>query len=303
MKVYHNFSETTGQIKNAVVTTGSFDGVHVGHKIIIGRLNEIARNIGGESVLVTFHPHPRKVLFPDQREMKLINSQDEKIELLRKAGLDHLVIIPFSLDFSKTSSHEFVTRMLVEQLGVRVVVVGQGHHFGHGRQGDYSYLHRLSRELNFDVEEIPLKDIENETVSSTKIRKAIDEGNVQRANAYLDHQYIIRGPLRVAEPFHPNFPCLSMDILAEEKLAPPPGIYAGNLFFDDDWMKCMIIICKEGLKDNRVYFHLIYDNLEPLGQEATLYFYKSVWLRKDDNASLSMEVLNSSKEMIEDLIY
>jgi len=306
MKVFHDIAQAAGKIRNAVVTTGSFDGVHIGHKVIIDRLNQIAREIDGESALITFHPHPRKVLYPEQTDLKLINSQEEKIELLRKAGLQNLIIVPFSIEFSKTSSHDFVGNILVGQLGAKVVVVGHNHHFGHNRQGDYEYLHNLASELGFKVEEIPLQDIENETVSSTKIRKALLEGNIQRANAYLDHQYIISGRLQQSNesPVTQNVPFFIVEITEEEKLVPPPGVYASNLFLEGKWLKSITFVFDSNTKSQKVASHLIYDRIDPEGQKGTLYLYKKVMdLPLLGNGSLGLEYFEEAKERVEDLIY
>ncbi len=306
MKVYYGTLEASGKIKNAVVTTGSFDGVHIGHKLIIDRLNEMAREIDGESVLITFNPHPRKVLYPEQTDLMLINSQEEKIELLRKAGLDNLIIIPFSLEFSKTTPGEFVAEMLVGHLGAKIIVVGHNHHFGHARQGDYSYLHQLSRELDFHVEEIPLQVIENETVSSTKIRKAIKEGSIQRANAYLDHQYIIIGDLyQFSElPHMSGLTTIGIKVSAREKLIPPPGIYAGNLFCDGQWLKSMTFVLDDVEGNHQVVNYLIYDALDPHGKRGCVYFYKQVWSGNPANGDeMTPEIIDEAKEMVEDLIY
>jgi riboflavin kinase / FMN adenylyltransferase len=305
MKVYQSTREASGNIKNAVVTTGSFDGVHIGHKVIINRLNQLAREINGESVLITFHPHPRKVLYPEQKDLKLINSQDEKIELLTKAGLDHLVIIPFSLEFSRTSSHDFISDILVEQLHAKIVVVGHNHHFGHNRQGDYSYLHRLSEELGFDVEEIPLQDIENETVSSTKIRKALMEGNIQRANAYLDHQYIIKGLVGNGGgiPAAPELHTITLDVEEQEKLIPPPGIYASNVLIEGKWLKSMTFIIENEKEERQLETHLIYDSIGQGKHPATLYFYKKVMGGNLTDNHFTRNNILDAKEMVEDLIY
>ncbi len=306
MNVYYHTAEAAGKIHDAVVTTGSFDGVHVGHKLIINRLNEIAKDIGGESVLITFYPHPRKVLYPDQENLKMINSQEEKIELLRKAGLQNLVIIPFSLEFSRTTSHDFVVNMLIGHLGARVIVVGHNHHFGYARKGDYSYLHHLSRDLGFGVEEIPLKMIENETVSSTKIRKALVEGNIQRANAYLDHQYIIMGKLYAGKPIpgDSGLPSLGINLTADEKLIPPPGIYATNVMLEEKCLKSMTFVWYDSDGLARVESALLYDELAVAGQQATLYFYKRVMESNPaGNGGMDPMVVEEAREMVEDLIY
>jgi riboflavin kinase / FMN adenylyltransferase len=305
MKVFFHPSEAKGKIKNAVVTTGSFDGVHVGHKVIINRLNQIAREMKGESVLITFHPHPRKVLYPDQKDLKLINTQEEKIDLLRKAGLDNLIIVPFTVDFSRTTSHEFIASILIGTLDANVIVIGHNHHFGHNREGDYSYLHLLSKQLGFAVEEIPLQDIENETVSSTKIRKALFEGNMQRANAYLDHQYIVHGKLTLGEVAlsDSSIKTFTTTIPEEEKLIPPPGIYATNLLVNNDFFKSMTLISR--INDTEiVQTHLIYDKHTPDMETGTLYFYKKVSdMDVIGKREKSINCLNAVKEMVEDLIY
>ena len=194
MKIFRSFEEAKN-IRNPVVTTGSFDGVHIGHKTILNRLKMLAEKYNGESVLITFDPHPRKVLYPETagKDLKLINSQEEKLELLEKAGLDNVIIIEFTREFSKITSEEFVRDILHGILNARVVVVGFNHHFGFNKEGDYKQLWGWQEKYNFEAEEIPEQEVQHETVSSTKIRKAISEGYIQRANAYLDHYYMIMG--------------------------------------------------------------------------------------------------------------
>ena len=306
MNVFFNTSDAAGKIKKPVVTTGSFDGVHIGHKAIINRMNQIATQIDGESVLITFHPHPRKVLYPEQTDLKLINSQEEKIQLLRKAGLQNLIIIPFTLEFSKTSSHDFVSEILIKQLNAKVVIVGHNHHFGHNRQGDYDYLHELANQLMFEVEEIPLQDIENETVSSTKIRKALLEGNIQRANAYLDHQYIISGDIHPNMEGHsiPKGNNFNIKIKEKEKLFPPPGIYATNLFLKNQILKSVTFIFDSGEDLPLILSRLFENSIKPGEEKGTLYFYKKVMdLPTNSNGGIPESVFEEAMERVEDLIY
>lgn len=306
MNVYYHTAEAAGKISNSIVTTGSFDGVHIGHKHIIDRLNEIARQENGESVLITFYPHPRKVLYPDQADLMMINTQEEKIELLRKAGLKNLIIIPFSLEFSKTTSRDFVMDMLLGHLNAKVIVVGHNHHFGYARKGDYSYLHRLSHEMGFGVEEIPLQMIENETVSSTKIRKALLEGNIQRANAYLDHQYIIKGDLYQSRALQKELfgPMVGTRITASEKLIPPSGIYATNLLTGNTWIKAMTIISNSRDNTTTIESLPLYDTLSDAISRGTLYFHKRVWDGEPaENGRMDTGILENAKDMVEELIY
>ncbi len=305
MRVFKTTEEAAGKIKNTVVTTGSFDGVHIGHKVIIDRLKQLAREVGGESSLVTFHPHPRKVLYPDQKDLRLINTQEEKIELLSKTGLDNLIIIPFSLEFSKTTGHDFITKILIGQLNAKVIIVGQNHHFGYNRSGDFSYLHELSRTMGFKVEDIPLKDIENETVSSTKIRKALREGHIMRANAYLDHQYIITGVMEKATGMNGlNGTYFTVRIEEDEKLIPPPGIYATNVMLNGKSLKSMTIISGEDSEKRFVSNTLLYDNESLDGKKATVYFYKKIkGAEIFIDGTIDREETDDAKEDVDELLY
>lgn len=244
MQVHYDF-EGCGDIRNAVVTTGSFDGVHVGHRAIINQINDIARSIGGESVVITFFPHPRKVLFPDTlgRDLKMINTQKEKIELFSETGLDHLVIVTFTPEFSKVSAVEFIRDILVKKLHVKSVVIGFNHHFGHNREGDFQYLHELGRFFDFTVQEIAEQEVQNETVSSTRIRKAIADGCIQKANASLNSLVQNFGLVIPGEAGSlGGYPIYVQEIEEMEKLLPPPGFYAGSLHLNELADKVLIIV-------------------------------------------------------------
>lgn len=310
MQVHRSF-DTLSTIKNPVVTTGTFDGVHLGHKVIIDRLNTLAKSIQGESVLITFHPHPRRVLYPETagKGLKLINSQKEKIHLLEQAGLDHLVIINFTKEFAETTSQEFVQDILLGKLHAKIIIVGFNHHFGHNREGDYSYLYELTKTRDFKVEEIPEQDLENETVSSTIIRKALLEGRIQRANAYLDHFFIITGELQDGHPkcMEVGFPTLEMVIEEDVKLVPPEGVYAVSLTVDDERYRGMLNI--KAFKDSQVpsvQLHLFdYDsNFNLRKKEATITFHKRMRdeLQLESAQSLKLQLVKD-KEEIEALIY
>src|SRR5512136_2335838 len=160
MRIFRSFEEAKSII-NPVVTTGSFDGVHIGHKVILNRLNILAEKYKGESVLITFDPHPRKVLYPETagKDLKLINSQEEKLELLRKAGLDNVIIIEFTKSFSRVTSEEFVRDYLKGFLNARVIVAGFNHHFGFNKEGDYRHLWNWREKYDFEAEEIPEQEV------------------------------------------------------------------------------------------------------------------------------------------------
>ncbi|MBL7110400.1 MAG: riboflavin biosynthesis protein RibF [Bacteroidales bacterium] len=237
MKIYYDF-EHLEEIRNAVVTTGSFDGVHSGHKAILERLKKLAFEIGGETVLITFQPHPRKVLYPDTygKDLRLITSPREKIELLSRAGLDHLILINFTKEFSKISSVSFVRDILLKKLHARKIITGYNHHFGHNREGDTELMRQLAKQFGFDVEEIPEQEVQQESVSSVTIRKALLEGDIQRANKYLDHNYIITGKCTSLKPPSPasQHPRYSIQLEEETKLLPPDGTYPVIIIDEED---------------------------------------------------------------------
>lgn len=308
MQIHRSF-ESLNEIKNPVVTTGTFDGVHIGHKVIINRLNTLAKNINGESVLITFHPHPRKVLYPDTagKSLKLINSQQEKIHLLEKAGLDHLVIIDFTREFAETTSHEFVEDILLGQLHAKIIIVGFNHHFGHNREGDYSYLYELTKTHDFKVEEIPEQDLENETISSTITRKALNEGRVQRANAYLDHFFIIMGKLKSGSLKCKEIGFSTLEVIIEEdvKIIPMKGVYAVSFDCDNTRYRGMLNIKISSETNNpSVQVHLFdyKSNLE--GKLVTITFHKRMRneLILNDADSLRIQ-LEKDRTEIEELIY
>jgi riboflavin kinase / FMN adenylyltransferase len=313
MKIYQGIEEV-GEINNAVVTTGSFDGVHVGHKSILNRLKTIADGIHGETVLITFHPHPRKILFPETagRNLYLINSQQEKIDLLRKTGLDHLLIIRFTPEFAKLSSIDFVRKILVGQLNARKIVVGFNHHFGHNQEGDYEILYELGKYYNFEVEEIPEQDIENETVSSTRIRKALLEGKIQRANAYLDHFYFMKGKLSqnsLDGPFA-NSKSYRIEIEEDCKLIPPVGVYAISIEHPVALTKGMAIITtgnEPGFTNNmgRMAVIIPFDSTHNFqDQVVSVNFHKMMRESQETvPAILTAEQFIEDTKLIEELIY
>lgn len=231
MKVYYSL-EDFSKLDNAVVTTGTFDGVHIGHKKIMDRLNSVAARTGGESVLLTFNPHPRIVLQPDA-DLKMINSQQEKIELLKKTGLDHLIIHPFTKEFSRTKSLDFVRDILVNQIGAKKLVIGYDHHFGRNREGSFEHLKEFGPVYGFEVEEIPAEDIEDVTVSSTKIRKALAEGDLETANDYLGYEFPMSGTVVEGEKIGKSLGYPTANLMVEEiyKLIPADGIYAVSIDF------------------------------------------------------------------------
>ena len=280
MNIHYDFNNLKG-IRNAVVTTGSFDGVHNGHKVILERLKKIAFDIGGESVLITFHPHPRQVLYPDTygKDLRLISSQREKIELLTKAGIDHLIIANFTKEFSKISSVSFVRDILLKKLQARKIITGYNHHFGHNREGDTELMMQLGKQFGFEVEEIPEQDIQQEAVSSVSIRKALEEGDIPKANKYLDHNFIIMGKCRQVTPKLPqqNSDRYSIQLEEEHKLIPPDGIYAVSIIDDEAKYKgkCFITNNKEHPLEALIEFEAD-EPLNCYSEITTLLFHEKI---------------------------
>lgn len=229
MKIYYGFDQVT-HIKNAVVTTGSFDGVHLGHQLILRKLQELAKKENGESVVITFYPHPRKVLYPNTKgkALLMINTQDEKIELLEKSGLDHLIFVKFTKEFANTSAAEFVEEYLIKKLNTKKIVTGKNHHFGKNRDGDIEELRLLGGKYGFDVELIPLQDIQNVDVSSTLIRESIIRGKIKTANTYLTHDYFIIGNLAKGSAMYKRmgYQTYEVQVADKYKLVPPCGSYS-----------------------------------------------------------------------------
>lgn len=313
MRIFYDFDHLVA-IPNPVVTTGSFDGVHVGHKAIINRINRIARDIQGESVLITFHPHPRKVLFPETagKDLFLINSQREKVELLRKAGLQNLIIVTFTLEFAHISSIDFIRNILVAKLHARKIVIGFNHQFGYNREGNFDFLRELGTYYNFDVEEIPEQDLHNETVSSTLIRKSLQEGRIQRANAYLDHHYMIMGKLSHGsnELKERNLHTLYLDIEEECKLVPPDGVYAVRVEVGRHSCKGILNIKNSRYGEDRCKEDIVIEifpfSAEELhsGIDATVYFAKFIRQELEFNGLDELKnQLDKDRNLVEELIY
>ena len=212
----------------AVVTSGTFDGVHVGHQKILGRLKELARETGGETVVVTYWPHPRMVLYPDDPAIQLLTTFDEKLALLEALGIDHLVQIPFTKEFSRLSSDAFVRQVLVDKISTHQLVIGYDHHFGRNREGGFEYLKEHAAEYGFTVEEIPRQDVDQVGVSSTKIRNALEAGQVHTAREYLGRPYRLAGVVVRGDQLgrQLGYPTANLRIDSPHKLIPADGIYA-----------------------------------------------------------------------------
>lgn len=211
-----------------MVTVGTFDGVHKGHQQIFALMKEEAERCGGETVVVTFYPHPRLVIHSDSKNLKFITTQERKYEIISRSQIDHLVIIPFTKEFSNLSSADFVKRYLVDKLNVHKLIVGYDHHFGKDRHGGFNELKGLSKIYGFELEEVTAQMIDGVPISSTKIRKALTEGNVRLANSLLGYDYSISGKVvygnRIGRTI--GFPTANIELEDEYKLISAVGVYA-----------------------------------------------------------------------------
>jgi riboflavin kinase/FMN adenylyltransferase len=227
MKVYYS-TDTIPAFQKAVVTIGTFDGVHTGHKSILEQLKREAARIGGETVIITFHPHPRKVIVTGQAGIQLINTIDEKIELFHKNGINHLVVVPFTDSFAQQSPEDYIEQFLVEKFHPHTVIIGYDHRFGKNRQGDFKLLEAYSARLGFNLMEIPAHLINDNTVSSTRIREAVLQGNIERANTLLGYDFFFEGTVVDGNKLGRTlgYPTANLQIEHEEKLIPGNGIYA-----------------------------------------------------------------------------
>lgn len=279
MKIYRGLDEFK-KLDYAVVTSGTFDGVHFGHQKILQRLEEITRNNGGESVLLTYWPHPRLVLYPDQ-ELYLLTSIEEKAELLGKKNVDHLVIIPFTQEFSGMSSEEFIKDILVDKIGTKKLVIGYDHKFGKNRSGSFEELKKDAPIYGFEVEEIPKQMIENNAVSSTKIRKALSSGKIEIANEFLGRPFCIHGKVIEGDKIGRtmNFPTANIEITFKHKLIPSEGIYAVKVFIDNKRFRGMLNIGFRptfGGTQKRVEVNIFDFDKDIYGDEIKVEFYKKI---------------------------
>ncbi|RZK82289.1 MAG: riboflavin biosynthesis protein RibF, partial [Pedobacter sp.] len=227
MEIYNHFSEFR-KLENAVVTIGTFDGVHFGHQKIIRRLCELAKATGGESVILTFFPHPRLIIDPENQHLKMINTIDEKAKILAVLGVDHLIITPFTRDFSNLSPAEYIKQILVDTIGVKNLIVGYDHRFGKDRLGGMADLQKFAGLYDFAIEEIAEQDINDVAVSSTKIRTALLDGDVALASTYLGYYFSIHGRVIKGDKIGRTIGFPTANIFVEEtyKLIPSDGIYA-----------------------------------------------------------------------------
>ena len=245
MNIYRNI-KALPPFKNAVITIGSFDGVHTGHQKILLRVKALADEINGESVVITFYPHPRNVVDPGDQEMYILNTLDEKIAQLKSLGINNVVIVPFTFEFSRQSPREYIENFIIGNFNPRYIVIGYDHKFGLNRTGDISLFREYEKTGKFTVVEIPRQEIEEIGVSSTKIRKALQSGNIEEANLFLNHPYILSGKVIHGDKLGSKlgYPTANLYISEKEKLIPGEGVYAVQTEVDTEVFDGMMYIGK-----------------------------------------------------------
>ena len=227
MQVHRNIDQLP-LFRNAIVTIGTFDGVHMGHRQIIDNLKTEARKNNGETVIITFHPHPRKVVSSTILGIRLINTLDEKIELLEQAGIDHLVVVPFTDAFANQPAEDYIKNFLIGKFHPHTIIIGYDHRFGKERKGDYLLLEKMADESNYILKEIPKHVLEEIAISSTKIREALLEGRIEIADRLLGYDFFFTGTVIHGDKLGRKlgYPTANLKIEDEEKITPGNGIYA-----------------------------------------------------------------------------
>ena len=281
MQIHYNLDNF--KAINPVVTIGTFDGVHLGHREVISELKRISTLSEGDSVVFTFDPHPRIVIAPQEDSLRLLSTQKEKINLMEKIGIDHLVIYPFTREFSKLSYNEFVENILVGKMNIASLVVGYDHRFGQGRKGDFNSLELLSNELNFKVEQLSELLVDNKVVSSTKIRLALEAGDILKANHFLGYRYTLSGKVIEGKQLGRKlgFPTANIETLDNHKLVPGDGVYAVFVQTGGEIYKGMLNIgirptVNYNADHKSIEVHIFDFESDIYNSEITLYFVSKI---------------------------
>ncbi|MBU1009866.1 MAG: bifunctional riboflavin kinase/FAD synthetase [Bacteroidetes bacterium] len=292
MKIYYDINAFV-PVPNAVVTVGTFDGVHLGHQAIFNKMIEEASEINGETVVITFHPHPRIVLQLESSNLRFISTQEMKIRRLANMGIQNLIIIPFTKEFSRTRSETFIKEYIVDRIRPAYLVIGYDHHFGKNRMGDFRKLYDMGHRYGFKVDRIPAQDVENIAISSTKIRKALDAGDVHKANRLLGYAYSLTGKV-----VHGNelgrtigFPTANIALEDQYKLITAAGVYACQVEWKSELYKGMGNIgyrptINEG--DLTIEVHIFDFDADIYDEEITISFIERI---RDEKRFDSMQAL------------
>lgn len=251
MKIYNNFSDFV-KVPNAIVTIGTFDGVHLGHQAILKDMVKTAKEIGGETVVITFYPHPRQVLNINAANLRFITTQEEKLRLLEESGIDNVIVVNFTKEFSRISSEDFIRDYIIEYINPAKLVIGYDHHFGNNRMGDFNLLSEMQNKYNFQVQRIEAHDVENIAVSSTKIRHSLQQGDIERANALLGYKFSYIGNVVSGKKIgrEIGYRTANIEVEREFRLIETSGVYATYVDYEGKEYKSMTYIGKKPTVNN-----------------------------------------------------
>jgi len=297
LKIYTSLQEFTST-KKTIVTLGTFDGVHLGHTVILDRICNIAKQENLESVVLTFFPHPRLIVSNDS-EIKLLNTMAEKAKLLEQKGIQNFIIHPFDKLFSELSPREFVKQILIKQLNIQKIIIGYDHKFGKNRAADFNDLIAFGNEFGFDVEEIPAKQVDEVSVSSTKIRNSLLEGNISLANDYLGYSYMLSGIVVKGNQLGRTigFPTANIQISENYKLIPKNGVYMVTTILNNKIIFGMMNIgVKPTLGENllSIEVHLLHFSEDIYGHKIQVNVMERL---REEQKFESFEVLKSQLEI------
>ncbi|MFY7937056.1 MAG: bifunctional riboflavin kinase/FAD synthetase [Flavobacterium sp.] len=297
MKIYQSLNEFI-PTKKTIVTLGTFDGVHLGHNVILDKICNIAKQENLESVLLTFFPHPRLIVSNDS-EIKMLNTMAEKAMLLEQKGIQNFIIHPFDKLFSELSPREFVEQVLKKQLNIHKIIIGYDHKFGKNRAADFNDLIAFGKEFGFEVEEISAKQVNEVSVSSTKIRNSLLEGNISLANAYLGYSYMLSGIVVKGNQLGRTigFPTANIEIPENYKLIPKNGVYIVTAIVNKKTIFGMMNIgVKPTLGENllSIEVHLLQFSEDIYGQEIQVNVIERL---RDEQKFESFESLKSQLEI------
>ncbi|MDA3879788.1 MAG: bifunctional riboflavin kinase/FAD synthetase [Prolixibacteraceae bacterium] len=307
--IIHNNIESFSA-KKTVITIGTFDGVHLGHQKVIGQLNNIAKKINGESVLFTFYPHPRITLANGNIDLRLITTLDEKSNQLEKAGINHLVVYPFTREFAALTYEQFIKQILIDKLNLHTLIVGYDHKLGKNREGSFDNILKLSKKLNINVAQTETFNVNGINISSSKIRQALQQGDVKTANSYLGYTFSLNGIVARGNQIGRSigYPTANIEASDPYKLIPAEGVYAITIDVEGKKLKAMLNIGYRPTvvknADNRtIEAHIFNFNADIYQKEVTIYFHQRI---RDEKKFKSLEKLkeqlNNDKETIKQIL-
>lgn len=299
MKIYNCIKDFL-PVDNAIVTIGTFDGVHHGHQAIFNKMREDAKKIKGYTVVITFYPHPRIVLGLDSTNLRFINTQEKKINRIEESGIDFLVIVPFTKDFASLSSEEFITDFVVEKVNPIKIITGYDHHFGKDREGGFELLSKMGEKHGFEVEKVEAQIVNDLKVSSTRVRKLLEAGKVKAANSFLGYEYSITGKVVKGQSIGRDmgFPTANIEVSDEYKLIAAVGVYACRVEYMGKFYKGMSNIGFRPTIDHgdlTIEVNIFEFDQQIYGEEITIYFVDRM---RDEHKFKNIKALQ--KQLVKD---